>query len=435
MDVEVLDDGFTREIASLLETERLARQTNGMQLSLTSTIQLFDLLRRRGDPAALLSTVTSICNKRAQFQRTAIELVRSSMTLIDAIADVGQKVAFVAGLKSICEKKIYLEVEFARCAMILVKYNEEATQDLMEANKIIEGVQVETYSSMDKREKFEFILHQMKLNLLLGDMLKLYIVSKKVTAKTLEDADLADLRLMFHFFMFHHAFTGKDFAGCAESLCGAYGALIQADSSRVEALDVAVRERFSPFFSKSTLVETWVVFKCLEAFSLKKTDALRALRKEHEAHFLESVALARLVDAFLSPEITSCSLEDYPTSQLYILVSPFEVQGGLLAALRLELVKKNCHVVALHFTNARIERLSQLFRADAQLIEEVICQMVFDELITAKIDRPARIVDFRTEKTEQSALNVWIENVNSILDLTDFVTERIQREEVRTRAE
>ena len=62
-------------------------------------------------------------------------------------------------MKEITEKKIFLEVEYARCCMILVKFNESQTNDLKEAVKIMEKVQVETYGSMSKKEKFEFILY------------------------------------------------------------------------------------------------------------------------------------------------------------------------------------------------------------------------------------------------------------------------------------
>lgn len=44
----------------------------------------------------------------------------------------------------------------------------------------MQEVQVETYGSMDKREKLEFILYQMKIMIKLNDIVRLYIVSKKV---------------------------------------------------------------------------------------------------------------------------------------------------------------------------------------------------------------------------------------------------------------
>lgn len=84
------------------------------------------------------------------------------------------------------EKKIYLEVEYARCVLMLVKFKEN-DNEIVEASKILQEVQVETYGSMDKREKLEFILYQMKIMIKKLDYTRLYIISKKIESKNLQD--------------------------------------------------------------------------------------------------------------------------------------------------------------------------------------------------------------------------------------------------------
>jgi len=64
----------------------------------------------------------------------------------------------ITTIKDVCDKKIFLEVEYARCCWLLVKQKENE-EDINEAAKILQDVQVETYGSMDKREKLEFILY------------------------------------------------------------------------------------------------------------------------------------------------------------------------------------------------------------------------------------------------------------------------------------
>ena len=79
--------------------------------------------------------------------------------------------------------------------MILVKFNEDKTNNLEEAVKIMENVQVETYGSMSKEEKFEFILYQMKLNILLDDFTRLIIVARKINPTHLEEKGFEYLKL------------------------------------------------------------------------------------------------------------------------------------------------------------------------------------------------------------------------------------------------
>lgn len=48
-------------------------------------------------------------------------------------------------------------------------------------------MQVETYGSMDRREKLEFILYQMKIMIKKEDYVRLYIISKKINEQNLND--------------------------------------------------------------------------------------------------------------------------------------------------------------------------------------------------------------------------------------------------------
>ena len=49
-------------------------------------------------------------------------------------------------------------------------------------------VQVETYGSMEKREKVEFILEQMRLCLAKKDYIRTQIISKKISPKYFENS-------------------------------------------------------------------------------------------------------------------------------------------------------------------------------------------------------------------------------------------------------
>lgn len=66
---------------------------------------------------------------------------------------------------------------------------------------MLQEVQVETYGSMDRREKLEFILYQMKILLRKQDYVRFFIVSKKVNENGLNDAAITDLKLTYFSYM------------------------------------------------------------------------------------------------------------------------------------------------------------------------------------------------------------------------------------------
>lgn len=57
--------------------------------------------------------------------------------------------------------------------------------------------------------------------------------------------------------------------------------------------------------------------------------------------------------------------------------------------------------------------------------------MIFEDKVTCSIDRPAELIKFKIEKSEAQLIDDWVSNINEIVDLVDFVCERIEREDVR----
>jgi 26S proteasome regulatory subunit N5 len=86
----------------------------------------------------------------------------------------------------------------------------ETDNEIADAASILQEVQVETYGSMDKREKLEFILYQMKIMIKKLDYTRLFIISKKIEPKNLEDAPLADLKILYYsYLVFYLRHEGK----------------------------------------------------------------------------------------------------------------------------------------------------------------------------------------------------------------------------------
>lgn len=99
--------------------------------------------------------------------------------------------------RQVTEGKIYVEVERARLTHKLAKIREDEG-NIQEAAEIIQELQVETYGSMEKREKVELLLEQMRLCLLKQDYIRTQIISKKINVKFFEDVNTQDLKLKYY---------------------------------------------------------------------------------------------------------------------------------------------------------------------------------------------------------------------------------------------
>lgn len=93
--------------------------------------------------------------------------------------------------------QIYVEVERARLTHILAQMK-EADGEVTEAANVLQELQVETYGSMERREKVELILEQMRLCLAKKDFIRTQIISKKISVKFFDEKDTAALKLKFY---------------------------------------------------------------------------------------------------------------------------------------------------------------------------------------------------------------------------------------------
>ena len=115
-------------------------------------------------------------------------MIQEAMTYLDDTPDMETKLELIDTLRTVTDGKIYVEVERARITRLLAKIREDEGKTT-EAADILQELQVETFGSMDKREKVDFILEQMRLCLAKSDYVRTQIISKKVNIKFFQDKE------------------------------------------------------------------------------------------------------------------------------------------------------------------------------------------------------------------------------------------------------
>ena len=422
-----------QELHKLLEIERQSRQNSNMDQSQAVCKKIADLLLTLDDPVRLISTVKTLATKRGQIIRTITELVRFSMQQVEKIADEALRIFFVGELKEICDKKIYVEVEYARCAMILVKHNEKGNANLEEAAKIMENVQVETYGSMTKREKLDFIIYQMHIQFLLGDEIKLSIVSKKINPKMLEEEGFHVFKITYYLFQFFLNHKNGAFTDCSANLEKVLqGLKLVQGPTEIAAVDPILVARYPFFLEKQVLAQAILLFKEMEEHSADKIEAIQKLKTQYDELLVNSTHVLPLTESFLSKEITACDIDFKGLSAFPVFSAAFPDAETLMRVTQNQLVKKNLAIVAKYFKNVKLVRLAQILRINLDTVEDCLCDLIVNQLVKAKIDRPAGVVDFSIPEVsnDNDMVDNWVENINQIVDIVDLACERIEHEEV-----
>lgn len=310
---------------------------------------------------------------------------------------------------------------------------------------------------MDMREKLEFILYQMKIMIKKKDMIRLLIVSRKITKKSFVDPNLEDLEILYHVYLYilHH--SNKEYIQCATSLLRILDLLVKDPVPEVlNPLPNTLNPgpTFEPRVPLSNLDQLFalVLFYTLQSpTSAEKSTLLKNLHTENKySRFLSNNnKLKTLLDHYRNNNLMSTSIEHYGALDSSIYQEATEAHfAENRTLLRKNLIRHNVAVAGVFYKRARLLRLSQLFGCEKSETEEVICDMVTDGEIVAKIDRLDGIVVFgRNKMTErgelcaiesnkgtisrgdEEILDEWVDDVNKLMDKVDQTCSLIHREE------
>jgi len=161
-----------------------------------------------------------LAKRRGQLRTVVQDFVKEAMTYLDKIADKKIRLELLDTLRQITEGKIYVETERARLTKILAKVKEDEGK-IAEAADILQEIQVETFGQMDKAEKTDFILEQMRLCLAKKDYIRTQILSNKISKKMLNEAEFQDLKIrFFNYMVAYYAHDSKylDICKCYQSI-------------------------------------------------------------------------------------------------------------------------------------------------------------------------------------------------------------------------
>lgn len=101
--------------------------------------------------------------------------------------------------------------------------------------------------------------------------------------------------------------------------------------------------------------------------------------------------------------------------------------------LRKRVIEHNVRVVAKYYTRIQMSRLTQLLDLTEDETEKYISELVTAKTVYAKIDRPARIVNFAKSRDADDVLNEWSGNMKSLLGLLERIDHLITKEEMMAR--
>ncbi|KAL7423115.1 proteasome regulatory particle subunit [Cryptotrichosporon argae] len=486
---------YTSEVASLKpEAEALAKagkvqeavdkisalekQTRNAS-DMASTAALLTLLARllweAGALDVLNAQLAAMSKKHGQLKEAVVRMVDEAMAWLPALKQRKEAGEFrgakdrwlelLTTLRDITEGKIYLELARARLTVMLAEHHEQlattapttapavsepapvaadgdekpkrepvtAKDHLDAAADLMTDIQVETYSSMDKREKTEFILEQMRLESLRGNWSRVRVGSRKINRVFLKEKESADLKLRYYDLIVQLALQEDDYL----EACNAYQAVWDTEEVKAdEAREIGVLENI-------------MIYVVLAPYSNEQSDMLHKLYAEPA---LQKAPLHfDLVKCFVTKELMRWPgiQEIYgPTlrqSAVFSSNSTLGMKTGKEVGreaddtpanpgdarwdqLHKRVIEHNIRVIASYYSRITLARLTDLLSLPALTTERTLCKLVTDKTVYARIDRPRGIVTFQKRTSVNATLNAWSGDVGKMLGLVEKTSHLVAKE-------
>ncbi|XP_057311225.1 26S proteasome non-ATPase regulatory subunit 12-like [Hydractinia symbiolongicarpus] len=409
-------------LEALLSLEKQTRTAADMFSTSRILVAVIKICYSNNNLDMLTEHLVVLTKRRGQLKQAVTKMVQEACTYVDDIENKENKLKLIDTLRTVTAGKIYLELERARITrkLAVIKENDG---DITEAANILQELQVETYGSMEKREKVEYILEQMRLCLAKKDFIRTQIISKKVSIKFFEDEKQQDLKLKYYQLMIELCHQDGKYL----PICRHYNAVystpcIQEDQDKMkEALrNVVLYVILSPHDNEQADFLARISQEAkLEEISLFKS-------------ILKNFTTAELIDWTRFKEMYEKELcegsADNPATNVFNKTT--EDGKKRWDDLKKRVVEHNIRVMEKYYTQITMQKMAHLLDLSVEDSEKFLSDLVTSKTVFAKIDRPAGIVVFRPPKEAGDTLNEWSRDISELMNLLNKTTHLITKEKM-----
>eukprot|EP00640_Fibrocapsa_japonica_P001353 CAMPEP_0113942926 /NCGR_PEP_ID=MMETSP1339-20121228/14958_1 /TAXON_ID=94617 /ORGANISM="Fibrocapsa japonica" /LENGTH=404 /DNA_ID=CAMNT_0000947617 /DNA_START=237 /DNA_END=1451 /DNA_ORIENTATION=+ /assembly_acc=CAM_ASM_000762 len=390
------------------------------------------MCRKCEDWEQLNATLTLVSKRRSQSTKAVLGMVQEAMGWIEETPTPEAKLALLNTLRDITDGKIFLEAERARLTRQLAALHEAAGR-VDQAADVLQEVHVETYGSLDKREKAEFILEQIRLTLAKKDYVRALIQSRKISRKVLEEEDMQDIKINFYRLMIEYHTYEED----PLELCRHYHSILH--TPKVAEDDAQWKEA----------LEATVLFLVLSPQTNTQQDLLQKVALDTRLEKLPN--FKNLTTVFTTQQVIGYPLQGQQDLEAHPCLArhaPPTLPQKWAQQLRTRTVQHSIRVVSKYYKRIRMQRLAELLGLDVPQTESHLSTMVSagSELVTptgpsekdvsagegsalyARIDRPAGIVSFSKHQPPEEILSAWNADISELLGLVEKTCHLINKE-------
>ncbi|KAK6203595.1 non-ATPase unit of 26S proteasome complex [Scheffersomyces amazonensis] len=436
--IEKLPD-YKSAIDKYLVLEKQTRQSSDLASSKRVLIRIVETLVKSEDWDYLNELIVLLSKKHGQLKSSIQVLVKTVIDNLGALneshkRELDLKIKLIETIRTVTDKKIFVEVERAIVSKNLAEIYLEKFNDLDKAVEILCDLQVETYSLMPFSDKIEYILQQIELTLKKGDYNQAKILSRKILLKSLKNFDQADkfksiyLKYLIEINVFEH-----DYISIVKN------SLLLIDIPLIKDDEIQLKDYLISI----------IYYIILSPYDPHQNDLINKIKLNPIFSKKVDNKIYKLLEIFTTNElihwsnIESLYKPDFQSSSIFKSEVNFK-------NLQKRIIEHNLRIINKYYQFIKLDRLSYLLQLSSDEAELYVSELVNSGMISAKINRPQGIVKFEknkvttTKKEEETSsksnkssnseinelLNEWCYDIDKLLEEVDSIGHLINKEEM-----
>lgn len=425
---------YTDALDRYLVLEKQIRQSSDLPLSKRVLAKIVELLVAHDDWQQLNELITTLSKKHGQLKTSIQVMVQHVISSLDKLqnsveSQLKTKIQLIETIRTITDKKIFVEVERATVLRMLSDIYLNEKNDLDSATEILCDLQVETYSLMPFETKVEYILQQMALTLKKRDYLQAKILSRKILLKTLKNFEKADeYKAVYLRYLIEINEYEKDY--------------ISVVKNSLLLMEIPQEKDAASYKDLLVLIIYNII---LSPFDNLQSDLMQKIKRNPVFAKNVDAKIVALLDIFTTDEIIQRDTIDKEYTTAFFSKSAVFSSKENTKSLHKRIIEHNLRVINKYYSLIQLLRLSFLLNLTPLEAEYYVSEMVNTGMICAKINRPQGVVKFDKLQHDTAAgaahvtsnseninelLNNWIYDVDNLLEEVDSIGHLINKEEM-----
>ena len=422
------------ELKKLLDEEKVTRLENEFEKNRTLTKKILETIHNRKDFPNFLKLFEYLTQRRNQSRESIISMVKYCINdILPNLKNQNDSSDLLNTIIRVTEGKIFVEYEYSQAIRKMTEIY-LMNNNIEEAAKLIQDVQIEAFGSLESDYKIDYILFQMQVLIEKGDYIRTLIVSNKIKRNHLDDEGIELLKVRFFRLMILYHIHEKKYIEASKCYKILYDFVKSINDKLVEVekdhkeIKPKIIDNYIKVKKENDLVnlfENYVLYLSICPPELETKNMLNELSIKYKKELDINKNILYIMEKRLSDDIILIDDNLFTTYKDFEI---FKKNSDLLKLFRKYWIQHNLSLFEKFFGKIHIERISQMTLVPADEIESELADMVVNNYIFARINRIEKIVNFRKKTDHHDVLDNFNYDMDNILKKIEKTCHLINKE-------